>query len=88
MYVDDMMVPYNSKYCSFKHYFSLKLVSCGIKVWCLACSMTKINPQLEGVCGDEQQGALEPSLSCVWHKCRCCDTLNQWLGIEELHCSH
>jgi hypothetical protein len=39
--VDECMVAYNGKFYSFKQYLPLKLVSHGIKLWCLACSITK-----------------------------------------------
>jgi hypothetical protein len=35
------MVAYNGQYCSFKQYLSLKPVTHGIKVWCLACLKSK-----------------------------------------------
>ena len=39
--VDESMVQYNGRYCSFKQYLPLKPITHGIKVWCLCCSVTK-----------------------------------------------
>lgn len=45
--VDESMVAYNGKYCSFKQYMPMKPISHGIKLWCLACSVTKFVLNLE-----------------------------------------
>ena len=41
------MILYNGKFCSFKQYLPLKPVTHGIKIWCLACSVTKFVLNLE-----------------------------------------
>ena len=45
--VDESMVPYNGRYCSFKQYLPLKPITHGIKVWCLCCSVSKYVLNLE-----------------------------------------
>lgn len=53
--VDEMMVAYNGRYCSFKQYMPLKPVSHGIKIWCLACSVTKFVLNLEVYVGSANE---------------------------------
>ena len=65
LYVDEMMVAYNGKFCSFTQYLLLKPVTHGIKIWYLACSATKFVLNLEvyiGVANESIQGL--PSYSC------------------------
>ena len=63
--VDEIMVTYNGKFCSFKQYLPLKPVTHGIKIWCLACSVTKFVLNLEvyiGAANESLQGL--PTHSC------------------------
>ena len=47
LYIDEVMVAYNGKFYSFKQYLPLKRVTYGIKIWYLACSVSKFVLNLE-----------------------------------------
>ena len=40
--IDKMMIKYKGTYCPLQQYMPQKPQKWGIKVWCLACSVTKL----------------------------------------------
>jgi hypothetical protein len=58
--IDECMIPYNGKYCSFKQCLPLKPITHGIKLWVLADSCSKYVWNLEVYMGseNEQRGGL------------------------------
>jgi hypothetical protein len=53
--VDESMVAYNGKFCTFKQYLPLKPIAHGKKVWCLCCSVTKYILKWEVYAGTENK---------------------------------
>jgi hypothetical protein len=56
--VDECMISYNGRFCSFKQYLPLKPISHGIKMWALADSVTKVILKLEVYVGKEGERQL------------------------------
>ena len=55
MSIDECMIPYNGKYCSFKQYLPLKPIIHGIKLWILVDSCSKYIWNLEVYIGSENE---------------------------------
>jgi hypothetical protein len=52
--IDEMMIRYKRTYCPLRQYMSQKPQKWGIKVWCLACSVTKFVWNFTVYCGKEE----------------------------------
>ena len=53
--IAEMMMAYNKKFCSFKQYLPLKPVNHRIKIWCLACLVSKFVLNLEVYIGSTNE---------------------------------
>jgi len=51
--VDEYMVAYNGRFCSFKQYLPAKPITHGIKIWAMACSVTSYVYKLEVYVGKD-----------------------------------
>jgi hypothetical protein len=52
--IDEMMIRYKGTYCPLRQYMPQKPQKWGIKVWCLACSVTKFVWNFAIYCGKEE----------------------------------
>jgi hypothetical protein len=52
--IDERMIRYKGMYCPLRQYMPQKPQKWGIKVWCLACSVTKFVWNFTIYCGKEE----------------------------------
>jgi hypothetical protein len=56
--IDEMMVRYKGTYCPLRQYMPQKPHKWGIKIWCMACSITKFVWILRSIVGKKRAGRI------------------------------